>query len=89
MKKSTRILLTISVVLMLAGTATCYFGERHVLNQLPADVRAHLENDSDWLAVEWIAGGMGLFLLGVCVGALPVTIYLARRLRFRWSRARA
>ena len=48
MKRLTRTLLALSFVLMLAGMSTCYFGQRHAVNQIPPEVRAGM-SDTDWV----------------------------------------
>ena len=71
MKLLSRLLLTVSCVTILASIATCYFGVRYAINQIPLEDRA-LMSDTDWVGSEWIFRGMYLFMLGVVIGLLTL-----------------
>ena len=66
--------------MILASMATCYFGVRYAINQIPPEVRAGM-SDTDWVGSEWIGRGMYLFLLGVLIGLIPLIGWLLKKLR--------
>ncbi|HWN09703.1 MAG TPA: hypothetical protein VNO50_10620 [Pyrinomonadaceae bacterium] len=71
MKRSTRIFLTISALLILASLGTCFFGQRYAVNQIPAETLSQMEDD-DWIGVEWMERGMYVFIFAVLVGLIPL-----------------
>ena len=82
MKQLTRVLLSIAVVLMVAGMGTCYFGQRYAEDQIPPEIRAGMA-DTDWVGFEWIERSMYLFLIAFVVGVSPLILNLVRRLYSR------
>ena len=63
MKLLSRLLLTVSCVAILGSMATCYFGVRYAINQIPPEDRARM-TDTDWVGSEWIGRGMYIFFVG-------------------------
>ena len=80
MKLLSRLLLTVSCVAILGSMATCYFGVRYAINQIPPEDRA-LMSDTDWVGSEWIGRGMYIFLLGVLIGLIPLIGWFLKKLR--------
>jgi len=80
MKTSRRVFLSVSALLMIASFATCHFGRRHAINQIPPETFSQME-DTDWIGVEWIDRGMYLFIVAVLIGLIPVFRLIITRLR--------
>lgn len=80
MKTSTRVSLILSFVIILGSMATCFFGVRHAVNQIPPEVRAGM-TDTDWVGHEWIGRGFIVFLVGVAIGLIPLIGLLFKNLR--------
>jgi hypothetical protein len=41
------------IVLAAASFATCYFGVKHLVEQIPPEIRRGM-TDTDWIGIEWI-----------------------------------
>ena len=83
MKRSTLILLTVSLVMIAGSMATCFFGIRYAENQIPPEIRAGM-SDTDWVGREWIGRAMVLFLVGAFIGSIPLIGWLLKDLRDRY-----
>jgi hypothetical protein len=63
MTKTYRKLTTAALLLWLCSFTTCFFGPLYVISKIPKERLARM-SDKDWIGVEWIGGGMLLFLSG-------------------------
>jgi hypothetical protein len=75
-----KILLSVSLLLIVASFTTCHFGVEYEINKIPPEQRARMA-DFDWIGVEWIARGMGIFLLAILSLIAALTIELVERKR--------
>ena len=60
-RRATKILLWISLLLFLTALATCYFGIKYEVSQIPDEIRNGME-DTDWIGAEWISLGLGIMV---------------------------
>lgn len=76
MRRAAKILLWCAVMLFLAATATCYFGERYALSKIPPEIRAGME-DTDWIGAKWIGLGM-ILLFGAFVSGMTAFVLVIK-----------
>jgi hypothetical protein len=66
-----KVLLTLAILLLVAAFATCHFGIRYAIDQIPEEQRRTM-TDVDWVGAEWVFRAMGLagvaLILGLSVG---------------------
>jgi hypothetical protein len=80
MKRVVRILLWTSLFLFLSSMATCYFGVKYAVTQIPPEVRGRM-HDTDWVGVEWITCGSALLLLSLATSLAALCFWAVRKKR--------
>jgi hypothetical protein len=78
MKKAIRVLWGMSLLSIVAGMATCYFGVRYAISQIPAEQRARM-GDTDWVGVEWITRSLLLDLVALIFAFAAIVVWLIHR----------
>ena len=82
MGKATRILFGVSLLLLVASFASCYFGVDYAISQrFPEGVPPG--EDTDFLGLGWVVRGMILMLVAIVTGVVAVVLHSAKRNRHR------
>jgi hypothetical protein len=61
--------IVIAFLLLLVAMATCHFGVRYEIDQIPEEQRKQM-TDFDWIGSEWILCGMEIAALAFLVGGV-------------------
>jgi hypothetical protein len=75
MRKLYKLLLGGALLLTAASTATCFFGVRYAINQIPPEEIAR-RGDTDWIGVEWLLRGGLLFAIALALVLITIILWL-------------
>ena len=78
--KLAKVLIWVSLLLLLTSFGTCYFGVSYEVSKIPIEVREGMA-DTDWVGIEWIAGGTVIFFVSAITAIASLIIYLVQRRR--------
>jgi hypothetical protein len=79
MRKLYRLLLGGALLLIAASTATCFFGVRYAISQIPPEEIAR-RGDTDWIGVEWLLRGGLLLVIAVALVLIALILWLYQRI---------
>jgi hypothetical protein len=71
MKHLGRTLYALAFVVMVSGVATCYFGVKYEIAQIPPETRAGMA-DPDWIATEWEILGLTIVAAGIVLAVIAI-----------------
>jgi hypothetical protein len=69
MEPSAKRLFVVAILLLIGAFATCYFGVRHEIQDIPEHQRARM-TDFDWIGVPWIERGIAIAGVALIVGSI-------------------
>lgn len=82
MRRTTKVTLALSLVLMMASYPACYLGERAVRGELSKLSPAELElRQFDMVYVRWVLPGIVMFLWGTMLAVVAIVSWLVERRR--------